>query len=186
MIEKNLLAEQVVSAWLLIISGVIFLPGALLYTVRAILKWPAAQSQGYLFWERGLVIAAFITVTLGLVLLDRLLEAAGDRVLSPVGLMIFLIGTVLLLVAETYSLSRNEWVYPPIVAFVILAFLGQAAFGASLLRTGLVPAWVGWTAMAWNLAWLVILPFARPQNMYYPWLNFIAPLLIGIQLLVKK
>jgi len=33
--------------------------------------------------------------------------------------------------------------------------------------------------------WLVILPINRPQNMYYPWLHYVAPLLIGIGLLIK-
>jgi len=85
--------------------------------------------------------------------------------------------------AETFSLNRQEMIYAPIVAFVVLAFLGQAAFGAAILRTGLLPAWVGWATILWNLAWLVVLPIARPDNMYYPWLHYVAPLLIGIALL---
>jgi hypothetical protein len=186
MIGKSLLSEQVVAAWLLILSGIIFLPGGLLYTGRAILKWPTAQAQSYLFWERGLVMAAFITAALGLVMLDRLLEAAGDRTLSPIGLAIFLIGTVLVLAAETFSLSRQEWIYAPFVGFVVLAFIGQAAFGASLLRTGLVPRWMGWVTIVWNLAWLIILPLARPRDIYYPWLHYMAPLMIGIALLARK
>ena len=183
---KYVLSEQTVAAWLLILSSIIFLPGGLLYTGRAILKWPAAQSQGYLFLERGLVMAAIITAALGLVVLDRLLEAAGDRIFSPLGLAIFSIGTVLVLVAETFSLGRQEWPYASIVVFVILAFVGQAAFGASLVRTGLLPAWVGWATIIWSLGWLVILPIARPQDMYYPWLHYVAPLLIGIALLARN
>ena len=131
-------------------------------------------------------MAATITAVLGLVVLDRLLEAAGDRIFSPVGLAILSIGTVLVLVAETFSLSRQEWTYAPVVAFVVLAFVGQAAFGASLLRTGFVPGWMGWATIIWNLGWLVILPIARPQEMYYPWLHYVAPLLIGIGLLLKR
>jgi hypothetical protein len=186
MVGKSMISEQVVTAWLLILSGIIFLPGGLLYTGRAILKWPTAQAQSYLFWERGLVMAAFITAALGLVLLDRLIEAAGDRILSPIGLAIFLIGTVLVLAAETFSLSRQEWIYAPIVAFVVLAFLAQAVFGAALLHTGLLPEWIGWATILWSLGWLVVLPIARPKDMYYPWLHYVAPLLIGIGLLVKR
>ena len=178
-------SEQVVAGWLLILSGAVFLPGGLLYTGRAIFKWPVAQSQSYLFWERGFVMAAILVATLGLALLERLLEAAGDRILSLSGMVIFLIGVVLVLVAETYSLSRQEMSYAPIVVFVILAFLGQATFGASILRTGLLPAWAGWATVIWSLTWLVILPIARPQDMYYPWLFYVAPELIGILLLVR-
>lgn len=183
---KDLTSQRIVCGWLLIFSWLIFVPGGLLYTGRAIWKWPAAQSQRYLYWERGVVMAAILAAALGLVLLERLLGADGDKILSPLGLAIFLIGTVLVLAAETFGLDLQETIYAPIVVFIILAFLGEAIFGASILRTGLLPAWVGWTTIIWNLAWLVILPFARPQNMYYPWLHFVAPLIIGIMLLIRR
>jgi hypothetical protein len=186
MTAKDLLSEQIVAGWLLILSGIIFLPAGLLFTGRAILKWPAAQSQGYLYWERGLVMAAILVASLGFVLLERLLEAAGDRILAPLGMVIFLIGTALALAAEAFGLSHQTYEYAPIVVFVILAFLGEGTFGASILRSGLLPAWVGWTTVIWNLGWLIILPIARPQDMYYPWLFYVAPELIGILLLVRR
>jgi hypothetical protein len=170
---------------LLILSGQIFLVGGMLYTGRAIWKWPAGQTHRYLLWERGFVMAALLGVALGLTLLEKLLEAAGDRILAPSGWLVYLIATVLVLVAETFFISRQEWNYAPIVAFVVLAFLGQAVFGAALLRTGLLPGWVGWAVIFWNLGWLVVLPIARPKEMYYPWLHFVAPLLIGITLLIN-
>jgi hypothetical protein len=185
MVAKDLVSVQVVAGWLLIFSAILFLPGGMLYTGRAIWKWPAAQSQRYLSWERGFVIAAVLVATLGLALLERPLETAGDGILAPLGMIIFLIAAVLVIAAETFSLSRQEDVYAMVVAFVVLAFLGQAAFGASILRTGFLPAWVGWATMLWNLAWLVIMPTARPDNMYYPWLHYVAPVLIGIALLSR-
>jgi len=81
-------------------------------------------------------------------------------------------------------ISRQDMVTAATVAFVLLAFLAEALFGAALLRTGLLPAWIGWVTVIWNLAWMIILPLARPQEMYYPWLHYVAPLLIGIGLLV--
>lgn len=183
---ESLISEQVVAGWFLILSFITFVPGGLLYTGRAIWKWPAARSQSYLYWERGFVLAAIIVAVLGLVLLERLLEAAGDSILSPLGLTIFLIGTILVLVAEIFSLARQETIYAAIIVFVVLAFLGQAAFGAAILRTGLLPGGVGWATIIWNLGWLVILPVARPQDMYYPWLHYVAPLFIGIMLLVGR
>jgi hypothetical protein len=183
---KDFTTEQVVAGWLLILSGAVFLPGGLLYTGRAIWKWPAAQSESYLYWERGFIMAAILVAALGLVLLERLLEAAGDKILAPSGMVIFLIGTVLVIVAETFSISRQEQIYALIAVFVVLIFLGQAAFGGSILRARLLPGWVGWVTVIWNLAWLVILPIARPQDMYYPWLFYLAPLIIGISLLGRR
>lgn len=178
-------SEQVVAAWLLVLSGIIFLPGGLLYTGRAIFKWPSAQSQSYLYWERGFVMAAILVATLGFILLAQLLVDAGDRILPPLGVAILFAGTILVLVAESLSLKFQDYIYAPIVVSVVLIFLGQATLGASILRTGFLSGWVGWATLIWNLAWLVILPIARPQDMYYPWLYYVVPMIIGISLLVK-
>jgi hypothetical protein len=183
MVARSLISEQVASGWLLILSGLIFTVGGILYTGRAIWKWPVAGTPVYLRWERGFVIAALLTAVLGFTLLERLLEAAGDRILAPSGMAILLIGAGVVILAETFFISRQEWVYAPIVAFVALAFLAQAIFGAALLRTALLPGWVGWATILWNLGWLVVLPIVRPNDMYYPWLHYVAPLLIGIMLL---
>jgi peptidoglycan/LPS O-acetylase OafA/YrhL len=182
---KDMTSEQIVTGWLLISSGILFLPAGMLFTGRAIWKWSIAQSQVYLFWERGLVMAAYLAAALGLVLLERLLEAVGDGILSPIGLAIILIATVLVIAAESFSLSWQKFAYAPIVVFIVLFFVGQAVFGASILRTGFLPGWVGWTTILWSLAWLSILPIARPKNMYYPWLHFVTPVMIGIMLLVR-
>jgi hypothetical protein len=186
MVAKGLISDQTAAGWLLILSGLIFLAGGMLYTGRAIWKWRVGKTHRYLLWERGFVIAALVVAVLGLTLLERILEATGDRILAPSGLVISLIGASVIIVAETFFISRQEWIYAPIVAFVVLAFLAQAVFGAALLRTSLLPGWVGWTTILWNLVWLVVLPIARPKNIYYPWLHYVAPLLIGIMLLLKR
>ena len=183
MTANSFIPEQTAAGWLLVLSGLIFMVGGMLYAGRAIWKWPAGQTQRYLLWERGFVIAALLVAVLGLTLLDRMLEAAGDKFLAPSAQALIGIGAAVIVAAETFSLSRKEWIYAPTVAFVVLAFLGQALFGASLLRTGFLPAWVGWATILWNLAWLAILPIARPKDMYYPWLHYAAPLLVGIALL---
>jgi hypothetical protein len=185
MVIEGLFSQQIAAGWLLILSGLIFSAGGVLYTGRAIWKWPAGQTPRYHLWERGFVISALLVAVLGLNLLKGMLEAVGDRVLAPSGMVLLLIGAGVVIFAETYSLSRQEWLYAPIVVFVILTFLAQAVFGAGLLRTGLLPGWIGWATILWNLGWLVILPIARPKEMYYPWLHYVAPLLIGIGLLLK-
>ena len=132
-----------------------------------------------------MVMMAALSLTLGLVLLKRLLETAGDTLFPPLGMVIILISVVLIVTAETLYLSQHQWVYATVVAFVVLNFIGQAIFGLAILRTGFLPGWVGWLTIVWNLAWLIILPIARPDNMYYPWLHYIVPLIMGIVLLGK-
>lgn len=173
------------SAILLILCFLVFAVAGILFMGRTIWKWPAAQTQTHLIWERGFVIAAALINLMGFVLLQSLLNQAGDSTLAKLALSLYLIATAILLVAEGHYLGDRSWVYPQIILYVVLAFLAQAAFGVALLRTGLVPAWAGWAALAWNIAWLVILPIASPGDIYFPVLHHVAPLLIGIALLIR-
>lgn len=185
MTANNIILEQDTAGWLLVLSGLIFLPGALLYTSRVIWKRTAGKNPVYVYWERGLVIAAVVVVVLGWGLLERLLEAVGDSILAPSGLILLILSAGLVLAAELYNLSQQAWLQPLIVVHVVLAFLSQAVFGASLLQTGLLPAWVGWATILWSLGMLVYLPAFKPRDIYYPWVHYVAPLMIGIGLLVK-
>lgn len=184
MLTNNTLSTQIAAGWLLILSGLIFLPGGLLFARRAIWKRTSGKDSVYLYWERGLVIAAVVVVVLGWGLLERLLEAVGDLILAPSGWIILILSTGLVLAAELYNLSNQEWLQPLIVVHVILAFLAQAVFGASLLQTGLLPGWVGWATIIWSVGMLVYLPAFKPRDIYYPWVHYVAPLMIGIGLVV--
>lgn len=186
MAVKGIISQQAASGWLLLLSGLIFMVGGMLFTGRVILKWEIGQTHRYLVIERSFVIAPMLIALLGFTLLERMLEAAGEGVLAPSGWVILLVGSSMAVFAETGFINRGDLVYAPVVAFVILDFLAQALFGATLLRDNFLPAWVGWAVILWNLGWLVILPFARPKDMYYPWLHYVGPLLIGIALLVKR
>jgi hypothetical protein len=183
--RQALLSEQQVTAGLLIFSGVVFAVGGLLYTGRAMLKWPASETSSYLIWERGFVMASVLLNALGLVMLETLLRSAGDGVVARLGTITYLVGATLIMVAETAFLSLHEWIYPQVVTYVVLAFLAQAAFGVALLLTGFLPAWVGWATIVWNLGWLVLLPIVSSQDIYFPVLHYAAPLLIGVALLLK-
>ncbi len=183
---ESLLTERRLAASLLILCGIVFFVAGYLFTARAIWRLPGAQSDLHLRWERGFVIAALLINVMGFVLLEGLLRAAGDTLIARLALAIYLVGAAVLLVAEGTFLHRGGWVTPQIVFHVVLAFLAQAAFGASLLRTRLVPGWAGWATLLWNIAWLVILPLVSPRDLYYPVLHHVAPLLIGIGLLVSS
>ena len=182
---QGLLSERNMAAWLLILCAVVFLGGGILYMGRAMLKWPAADSPTYLVWERGFVIAAVVINVAGLALLEGILRTAGDPVFARVGLIATVIAVAVLLTAEATFLNSQGDARAQIVIYVVLAFLAQAAIGVGLLRTDVVAGWIGWATIIWNLGWLVLLPLVSPRDIYYPVLHHVAPLLIGIALLLK-
>jgi hypothetical protein len=176
-------STRTIAASLLILSLIVFGFGGALFTGRAFWGWPIDNS--HMRWERGFIIAAVLATVLGLALLEDLLRIAGDSGFARLGMMAYLVGAVVVVVAETASLGGRNFVYPQIVLYVVLAFLAQAAFGAALLRTGLVVAWVGWATVIWNVGWLLIMLIVRPNDIYFPVLHHVAPFIIGIALLVR-
>ena len=183
--RKMRFSELRLTGMMLIFSCLIFLVAATLFTIRFIWELPMGNTPAFSLWERGFVIAALLAVLLSFTQLKKVLEAEGDSILASTALVLFLVAAILAVVAETMSFPSDDIIYPPIVAYVILSFLGQAVFGIALLRTGLLPTWAGWVTIIWNLAMLIFLVVTKPQDMYYPWLHYVAPLLIGIALLRK-
>lgn len=179
------LSARTIAASLLVLCFVVFTFGGVHFAGRAFLKWQIDETSSHLIWERGFVIGGVLATVLGLALLEDMLRAAGEPVLSRLGMLAYLFGAVVVIVAETAYLGKRDWIYPQIVLYVVLAFLGQAAFGASLLQTGLVAGWAGWTTVIWNIAWLLIMLIVRPRDIYFPVLHHVAPLIIGIALLVR-
>jgi hypothetical protein len=180
------LSIRTVAASLLMLCFVVFTFGGVLYAGRAFLKWQIDETSSRLIWERGFVIGGVLTTVLGLALLEDMLQAAGEPILSRLGIVTYLFGAVIVIAAETSYLGKRDWIYPQIVLYVILAFLAQAAFGASLLQTGFVAGWVGWVTIIWNLGWLFVMLILRPRDIYFPVLHHVAPLIIGIALLVSR
>jgi hypothetical protein len=176
-------SARTIAASLLAMSFVVFTVGGVLYAGRAFLNWQIDEASPHLLWERGLVIAAVVAAVLGLALLEDMLRGDGELIWSRVGMVAYLLGAAVVVTAETAYLGRRDWVYPQIVLYVVLGFLAQAAFGASLLQTGLVASWAGWATILWNLGWLSIMLIVRPRDIYFPVLHHVAPLLIGIAVL---
>jgi hypothetical protein len=179
-------SARTIAASLLVLCIVVFTFGGVLYAGRAFLKWQIDETSSHLIWERGFVIGGVLATVLGLALLEDMLRTAGEPVLSRLGMVTYLFGAVVVVVAETAYLGKRDWIYPQIVLYVVLAFLAQAAFGAALLQTGLVAGWVGWATIIWNLGWLLVMLFVRPSDIYFPVLHHIAPLIIGIALLTQR
>ena len=179
-----LTARGLTSGLLLAGTALVFV-GILQFFARVFIHAPFAARPGYYQWERGFIIGGFIGLALGLAGLHALLRQAGDPLLSDLGQTVAVIGTVLLVVGELAWLTKAglpEGLTGGLLRLAIgLLFLAQALFGAALLQTGLLPGWLGWFAIVWNVGWLVVL--ARAADPYYPILHIILPLVAGMLLL---
>ena len=85
-------------------------------------------------------------------------------------------------VAEAIDLENFE-VHPLFVTYVLTAFVSQAVIGLGLRAARLVAAWVGWTTVAWNVVWPVVLSLVSAGDYYCPALHLLMPLLIGVHML---
>ena len=182
------LTARGVTGGLLLAGCALACAGMLMFNFRVFLHAPFGTRPGYYQWERGFIVSGFMALALGLGAFSSLLRQAGDPLLSDVGLTAFVIGAVVLTVAEVSWLTAaglpDGLTGALVRIFVILAFLSQAAYGAALLQTGLLPGWLGWITVVWNIGWLVVL--LRAKDPYYPVLHFQLPVLAGILLLVSR
>jgi hypothetical protein len=183
MYGPRLSAGRFVTASLLILCAVLFTVGGILFAGRTFWHWPGGDTPGYLRWERGFIILAVVTTAVGLTLLWGILRGAGDSLFALLGIVGYLLGAVVVVAAEISALGGRESSRSQITFYVVLAFLAQAAFGVSLLRTGVLAGWAGWTTIIWNLGWLIVFAIFRPSDNYYPVLHHVAPLVIGIAML---
>jgi hypothetical protein len=142
---------------------------------------------GYLTWERSLIAAAAVALLLGFARLAANLRATGERFFSSIGLGALALGTVLTVLFEWRAITTGQdelgWTPLHIGAFVALIFVGQAAYGAALLQRALLPRWVGWLLIIWNLAWLAVVAVFSARDPYYPGLFYVCPLVLGVLLL---
>jgi hypothetical protein len=171
----------------LVLGSIIQLPGLMMFLMRGGQRGGAPPSSTYFVAERGFIMSAAILTAIGLVLLASYFQNSNGRILATVGATAYLFGGILLVAAEALSLTLGyERLLGLIVIYVVLAFLAQAAIGGALLQSELLPAWIGWFAVLWNLAWLVVLPLISPRDIYFPVLHQVVPLVIGIALLLKR
>ena len=186
MFETTLTMRRV-SEILLIGSFVLHLVGVFMFNGRNV--W-FAETRAYLNWERGLFMAAFLVSALGVSLLEIVLReidaSALVAVLARLGATAFLIGATVAIVTEAASISGQSSVGALLVVMVVVLFVAEAILGGALLRSGILPAWVGWTVVVWNIGWLVVLPIVSPRDIYYPVLHFIPLLPVGITALVAR
>lgn len=179
------LTPRSLTAGLLLVGFALVLVGILQFTARVFLRAPFAAGLGYYQWERGLILAGFITLVLGLAGLTALLRQAGDPLLADSAQTASVIATVLFVVVEVTWLTKAAvplgLTDTLLRVAVVLAFVAQAGLGAAVLQTGLLPRWLGWFAIIWNVGGLVVL--AGAADPYYPVLHILLPLLAGLLLL---
>jgi hypothetical protein len=170
-----------VTGSLLLAANALVLVGIFMFGFRVFLHAPFGTRPGYYQWERGFICGGFLVLALGLAGLNRLLQQAGDPLLSNIGLTAYVMGAVLLALVEISWITAaglpDRLTGTLIRTFVVMSFVGQAAFGAAMLQTRLLPGWLGWTTVIWNFAWLVLMLTARDP--YYPFMHLQLPLLAG-------
>lgn len=159
--------------------------GALLWFTRRGAVPPAIPASRVVL-ERGLVMTAVVLTAAGLLLLGERLRGGDGFPWVFVGGRLYLLGAAALLVAEATGLQTGVQVYPLIVVYVVLAFLGQAAVGAGLLGASIVPAGVAWATIVGNLGALLALVVVTPGDIYYPIAHHLMPAWIGIALWVGR
>jgi len=166
----------------------------------------AIAAQTSLFqWSFSLFISGIIVTLLGLAMLTTLLRDARDRIFSYLALIVFLFGNVLMViyiafplgveplaaqetvrtgVVPDYYVQLTLWTQPLFVIYTILAFSALAAYGGAILSTRVLPHWVGWLALVYGLAGLVLVGFAAGN--VPPFLHYLMPIVMGILLLLRR
>ena len=154
-------------------------------------------------WTNIFMAAAAVILVAGLTMFSTILEGAGERVLSRLGLVGWLVAALLWLVfsafraSVTISAAREmtatgtipnyyeplaEWGSGLFHVYAAVGFLALAAFGGSLLQVTLLPAWAGWATITFSAAMLALLLIFGD---ILPILHYLPPSLLGILLLLR-
>ena len=97
-----------------------------------------------------------VLTLLGLTAFQVVLTDAGDRLLARLGTVAYLVGVVLWIVADAIELAGGRFIFELERDYVVLACLAIAAFGGAILRTRILPRWVGGIAVVWAIVWTVL------------------------------
>jgi hypothetical protein len=170
-----------VSGLLLLLAFVLNLGGVVMYAAGTEYGL-VVETPTYHAWERALLMSSYVAAALGAALLEPALAEAGAAILGRLTAIAFPMAATVALVMEAVTINAPE-PYALIVVAVLLLFGAEVLLGAAVLVSRLVPAWVGWAAVVWNLAWPVILPIVSPGDPYYPILHAIPLLMISIPLI---
>lgn len=154
-------------------------------------------------WANILMGAAIVALLAGLTILATILDGAGERLLSRLGLVGMVLAAVLWLVFSAFRAAVTttaaqelvatgslppyyeplaRWCFALFFIYAIAGFLALAAYGGAVLSVGLLPAWAGWGTIAFSLATLVALLLTGDT---LPAFHYVPPLVMGLILLVR-
>jgi hypothetical protein len=170
-----------VSGLLLLIAFVLNLGGVVMYAAGTEYGW-IGETPTYHAWERALFISSYVAAALGSAVLEPALAEAGAAILGRLAASAFPMAASVALVMEAVTINGPE-PYALIVVAVLLLFGAELLLSVAVLASRLVPAWAGWAAVVWNVAWPAILPIVSPGDPYYPILHAIPLLMISIPLI---
>jgi hypothetical protein len=154
-------------------------------------------------WANVFMGAAAVILAAGLTMLTTKLEQADERILSRVGLTGFLVAAVLWVIFSAFratvtiraaqEMTANgdvpayyepvaQWGFGLFYGYAVIGFLALAAYGGSLLQTGLLPAWSGWVTIIFSVATLIMLLVTGDT---LPAFHYLPALMLGVLLLLR-
>jgi hypothetical protein len=130
----------------------------------------------------GVLLIGTVSLTLlGLIGFAWLLWFSGDRMLSSAGTAAYAVAATAWVIATGRAFALHVWTYELEVVFIVASALAMTAFGASVLRTGVVSRRTGWLAIGWGIGALIV--FALPYEGFPPLVTQFVPLMVGVALL---
>jgi hypothetical protein len=102
------------------------------------------------------LVSGLVITLLGLAILELVVSQVGEQVLGRIGTIAFLVGSVGWIVTDTLALHGVPWVFEFERDYVVLASLALVAHGWAILRSKILPLWVGWMAIGWSLGWTAL------------------------------
>ena len=170
----TLVGERRVAGSLLVSGFAVLVVAAFLYGDG---DYPAGQT-----WQSNALTVGLVLTLLGLTAFQVVLTDSGDRLLAQLGMIAYLVGVVLWIVGDSIDLAGGTPVFLE-RNYVVLACLAIAAFGAAILRTPVLPRWVGGLAVVWAVVWTVLYLTGIAEAPLGP--NLV-PALFGLELLVHR
>ena len=212
MSAADLLNTRQLAGVLLILSFILFAIGGILPIIGdkgnvRIFNLPAREQllavAAYVNiwrWANIFMGIAAIVLMAGLPVLTTLLNKGNELILSHLGLMGFLLATILWVIFSVfrsvvtvdaamevtasgtlpaYYQPLARWAFALFYVYAVLGYLALGCYGAALLQVDILPAWIGWVALLINILFLIHLLITGDT---LPAFHYLSPLLIGIVL----
>jgi hypothetical protein len=164
------------------VAGSLLVTGFAILIVAGVLYGDGSYPAGHAWQSNALTVGLVLTL-LGLTAFQVVLTDSGDRLLARLGTIAYLVGVVLWIVDDALDLAGGQFISELERDYVVLACLAIAAFGGAILRTRILPRWVGGVAVVWAVVWTVLYLDRIGEAPLGP--NLI-PGLFGLELLVHR